>query len=225
MKLGLVTIVILSSLSAMAAINPTDMINEGTKILQSGNKLVQNNIFGIKKAQQELTSVAKKLEAAPATNPQLKESFKSLSLEEYETNITQNIDAMNWAISSSQISHAYVTGLTERDMCSMKQFFKFEDSDKFIDLATRGVTHFTSGTISPQKIIDSTYIETLEYIANNAPIKVKRDTNRFGSAVSEFNRRSKTIRMSIAYDWMIVGIDHILGPEISNPVELIQKER
>lgn len=148
--------------------------------------------------------------------------IKKATIEKYSYNIDINLRDLK-SLSQREFDVEFTKEVSERMLCELESFYKFNDSKKFTDLKSWSFGSYSS-KISPAQVLSGDYTETLDLIVRKAPIKINRSASKFGSASSEY--KNGEINIKLTYDSSIItGPDNIRHPELQNPINIINRDR
>lgn len=148
--------------------------------------------------------------------------IRNATIEKYSNNINVNLRELKY-LSQTVFPVDITKEISERMICKLESFYKFNDSKKFTDLKSWSFGSYSSN-VSPAKILSGDDTETLDLIARKAPIKVNRTASKFGSASSEY--KNGEVNIKLTYDSSIItGPDNIRHPELQNPINIINRDR
>lgn len=148
--------------------------------------------------------------------------IRNATIEKYSSNININLRDLK-SLSERTFPADFTKEVSERMLCELESFYKFNDSKKFDELKDWSFGSYSS-KISPAQILSGDYTETLDLIVRKAPIKINRTASKFGTASSEY--KNGEINIKLTYDSSIItGPDNVRHPELQNPINIINRDR
>lgn len=151
---------------------------------------------------------------------------RAKALKELETEIIKLVDDMKpkEADRLKPAEASYRESFLQRRYCLTDTLFEFHDTEKFKTVLYGQLFSTYDTGLSPATILSGQYQETLEYIAERAPIRVYRSAALFGTPNSYFD--GNEVYLWGTYDGgFIGGADNREHPKVGNPVLIIHRDR
>lgn len=148
---------------------------------------------------------------------------RKITLDKYAYRISLELNQLKNLTEKGFEKNKRVDYQVSTQICNFDGYFSYNDSEKFTQLKDWSSGGYNT-LLSPLEVLDPKMSETLEFIADIAPIKVNRTASKFGTASSEY--ANKKINMKLTYDdSFITGVDNVRHPKVGNPILIINRDR
>jgi hypothetical protein len=198
-------------------------------LLVSGTKEInENSVTYVENLSSRLTKAYGKLKEGSAgydsavNCKDCDTEIKKLTVEKYLNVMYSAVEDLQ-RLNKSVFPAILAKEISEKRTCNLAGFYNFVDSKKFTDLKSWNFGSYGTG-VSPAEILDGSLADSLDLIARKAPITVNRSASLLGKSSSEY--KNGQVNMKLTYDSSIItGPDNVVHPELTNPLDIIQRDR